>query len=267
MRIEIDRVNKCFGGVHALEDVSLEFPEGAVTAIIGPNGAGKTTLFNVIAGFLTPDSGSVDLIITGDDAKPGAGCKTETKVNLVGLRPHLVAELSVGVLFQDVRVFPRLSALDNVACAAKNQKGEEPWNSLLRPKMVALQEAENIKNAKRLLDRVGLIDKAHLMAEQLSYGQQKLVAIARLLAGDASVLLLDEPTSGVHPIMIDKLLELIQSLAIDDRRTVLMIEHNLNVVRRIGDWVYLMENGRVEVFGTPDEVLGSRALRRVFPTL
>lgn len=263
MLLEIDNLNKRFGGVVALDDVSLDFSPGTVTAIIGSNGAGKTTLFSVMAGFQRPDSGTV--ILVPDD---NFGSVPVAKgLDITGMSPDQIAQHGVGVLFQDVRVFDKLTVLDNVAVGAKNQPGENPFYCFFRPKLVSAREKEVLEKAQHYLEYVGLSDKAHLWAEQLSYGQQKLVAIARLLAGDSKVLLLDEPTSGVHPDMIDKLLELIQRLAIDEGRTVIMIEHNLNVVKRVGDWVYLMAGGRIEVFGKPQEVLRDAKLLEAFPTL
>jgi ABC-type branched-subunit amino acid transport system ATPase component len=262
MRVEIDNLNRRFGGVVALDDVSLDFASSSVTAIIGSNGAGKTTLFSVIAGFQKPDSGTVLLVPDNETGNvPLEG------INITGMSPDQICLNGVGVLFQDVRVFDKLTALENVAVGAKDQPGENPFNCFFRPKLVATREKEVLEKARHYLEYVGLADKAHLWAEQLSYGQQKLVAIARLLAGDAKVLLLDEPTSGVHPDMIDKLLELIQQLADEQGRAVIMIEHNLNVVKRVGDWVYLMAGGRIEVFGKPQEVLRDSKLLEVFPTL
>ena len=259
MRLDTDGLNKHFGGVAALDDVSLEFVPGSVTAVIGPNGAGKSTLFNVIAGYLRPDSGHVYLSENGSDPAP--------EDTLVGLPPHQIARRGVGVLFQDVRVFERLSAFDNVAAGVKDQPGENPLTSLIRPGQVQKAERKTREVADRMLEFVGLSDVADLWAGQLSYGQQKLVALARLLAGDSQVLLLDEPMSGVHPDMVARILKLIKKLADNEGRTVVMIEHNLNVVKWIGDWVYLMAGGRVEVFGRPDEVLRNKALNAVFPNL
>jgi ABC-type branched-subunit amino acid transport system ATPase component len=264
MRIETENLGKRFGGVVALEDVTLEFPSGSVTAIIGPNGAGKTTLFNVIAGFLRPDSGSVYLIEEGEQLKD---TPVDSRNDIVGLPPYDIARKGLGVLFQDIRVFKALSALENIAVGFKRQSGENPVRCLFQPAKVRREESEIMERARYYLDYVGLSEKAHLWTAQLSYGQQKLVAIARLLAGDAKVLLLDEPTSGVHPDMIDRLLDLVQRLADEERRAVVMIEHNLNVVRRVGDWVYLLAGGRVEVFGEPREVLRDSTLQEVFPTL
>lgn len=259
MHLETDSLNKHFGGVAALDDVSLEFPAGQVTAVIGPNGAGKTTLFNAIAGFVRPDSGSVRLV--GGNGSPAG------TADLTGLPPHRIARHGIGVLFQDIRVFGHLSALENVAVGTGRQTGENPFMAMLRPGKVAVEDRANLSAARDHLDFVGLADKAHLWAGNLSYGQQKLVALARLMAADAQVLLLDEPTSGIHPDMIDTLLALIERLADERGKAVIMVEHNLNVVRRVGDWVYLMARGRVEVFGKPSEVLRDESLKSAYPTL
>jgi branched-chain amino acid transport system permease protein len=264
MQIETENLGKRFGGVVALEDVALEFPAGSVTAIIGPNGAGKTTLFNVMAGFLRPDSGAVYLI---EKESEGKAELVMSRKNIVGLPPHMIARSGLGVLFQDIRIFKNLTALENVAVAFNHQTGENPVSCLFQPAKVRRVEFSTVDHAWHYLDYVGLSNKAHDWAAQLSYGQQKLLAIARLLAGDARVLLLDEPTSGVHPDMIDKLLGLVQRLATEERRAVVMIEHNLNVVRRVGDWVYLLAAGRVEAFGEPREVLRDNTLQEIFPTL
>jgi ABC-type branched-subunit amino acid transport system ATPase component len=242
MILRTQHLNKHFGGVAALDNVSVEFHPGSVTCLIGSNGAGKSTLFNVIAGLLAPDSGEVFL---------GNGNST----SLIGQPTHAIARHGVGVLFQDVRVFRKLSALDNVAVGAKGQTGERSLAAIFRRRESRIRDQEILERARQSLEFVGLADKAHLWAESLSYGQQKLVAIARLLAADARVLLLDEPTSGVHPTRIDQLLELIQRLADDHNRTVIMIEHNRDVVARVSDRVYRMERGAIVGYGAPAEVL------------
>jgi ABC-type branched-subunit amino acid transport system ATPase component len=173
----------------------------------------------------------------------------------------------VGVLFQDVRVFRRMTTMENLLTAARYQPGENPLIALLAPTRVRVQDRELATEAMRHLEYVGLADKAHVWADHLSYGQQKLLGIARLLMSDARVLLLDEPISGVSPTMTGQILRLIQKMADTDHRTVVMIEHNLNVVREVGDWVFLMARGAIEVFGKPEEVLHDRALWEIFPNL
>lgn len=246
MILRTHNLTKRFGGIVALDDVSVEFHPGSITALLGSNGAGKSTLFNIICGLVAPDSGEVTL---------GSG----NEVQLTGLPPHIVARHGVGILFQDVRIFRKLTALENVAVGAQAQLGEYPLRSILRCGGARAREREVLEAARRHLEFVGLADKAHLWAEQLSYGQQKLVAIARLLAADARVLLLDEPISGVHPKRVNELLDRIQSLADDHDRTIIMIEHNRDVVACISDRVYQLEAGRIVAYGLPQNVLGSLA--------
>jgi ABC-type branched-subunit amino acid transport system ATPase component len=245
MILRTRNLTKHFGGIVALDDVSVEFQPGSITALVGPNGAGKSTLFNTIIGLVIPDSGEVTL---------GNG----RKMCLSGLPLHVIARRGVGMLFQDVRVFAKLTALENVAVGAQWQPGERPFTSLFRRAKAAVREREVMELARYYLDFVGLADKSHLWAEQLSFGQQKLVGFARLLAAGARVLLLDEPTSGVHPDRVNSILDLVQRLAEDHHRTVVMIEHNHDVVARVCDRVYRMEAGRIVASGEACEVLAGK---------
>jgi ABC-type branched-subunit amino acid transport system ATPase component len=263
MRVETQNVTKRFGGVIGLDDVSVEFPSGSVTAVIGPNGAGKTTLFSVISGFQHPDSGSVLLFSEGDPQ----GASGFVAKEIAGRDPERIARDGLGILFQDVRVFKRLSALENVMIGFKRQQGESPLRCIAQPRKVRHDDRETNRKATGLLEFVGLEKKAALWAGNLSYGEQKLVGLARLLAADTRVLLLDEPTAGVHPLMATKLLSLVSRLAKEKGCAVAMIEHNLNVVRDTGNWVYLMAGGKIEVFGEPKEVLRDESLQRLYPTL
>lgn len=242
MILRTQHLTKHFGGTVALDDVTVEFLPGSITSLIGSNGAGKSTLFNVIAGLVAPDSGEVYL---------GNG----DKLRLNGLPTHVIAQHGVGMLFQDVRVFRKLTALENVAVGAHHQSGEHPFAAIFRRQACATREQVVLKQSHQWLDFVGLADKAHLWAENLSYGQQKLVALARLLAAEARVLLLDEPTAGIYPSKIDQLLGLIQKLADDHNRTVIMIEHNRDVVAQVSDRVYQMDRGEIVDSGPAKNVL------------
>ncbi len=244
MILRTHKLAKRFGGTVALNDVSVEFHPGSITALIGSNGAGKSTLFNVITGLVTPDRGDV-FLGNGND------------VRLNGLPTHIIARHGIGTLFQNVRVFRKLTALENVAVGAQRQPGEHPAATLFRHAASGNREREILDQARQSLDFVGLADKMHFWAENLSYGEQKLVALARLLAFDARVLLLDEPTAGVHPARIDQLLGLMQKLADDHNRTVIMIEHNREVVARVSDHVYRLERGAIVASGTAKELLSA----------
>ncbi len=179
------------------------------------------------------------------------------------LKPFERTLLGIGRLFQDVRVFNKLTCLENVLLAFKNHIGENVYETVFRLNSLKKSEAEKITRAEELLEFVGLIDKKNSLAENLSFGQQKLLSIARLLAMDSELLLLDEPTSGVHPQLIEKILELIKSLT-EKNKTIVFIEHNINVVLKITDWLYLLDEGKVVAFGLPYEVLEDKITKEVY---
>lgn len=245
--LELHSVTKSFGGVRAVDGVSLGFEQGRITGLIGPNGAGKTTLFNLVCGFLRPDAGVMQ-------------CRGRV---INGMQPWQIARMGVGRLFQDVRLFTRMKAVENVLAAFQHQAGENPLVSLFGRWAVARQEQRQRSRALELLGFVGLADKADDLAEDLSYGQQKLLSIARFLAADAELLLLDEPTAGVNPRMVALLLGVIRKLA-DDGKTVVFIEHNMNVVVEIADWLYFLDSGRVAAVGSPGDVLGNPEVRKAY---
>lgn len=240
-------VSKSFGGVKAVDNISIGFAQGQITGLIGPNGAGKTTLFNLITGLLKVDYGEIWL----------------NKIRIDKLKSHQIARLGVGRLFQDVRVFGKMTVLDNVLIAIPDQLGETFYETIFFRKKMKLQEKENINKAESLLEFVGLIDKKNSYAENLSLGQQKLLSIARLLAMNSELLLLDEPASGVHHSLIDKILELIKEIS-QNGKTIIFIEHNINVVLEIADWLYLLDDGKIVAFGLPDEVITDPVTKEVY---
>lgn len=245
--LELVGVSKSFDGIKAVDSVSLDFSANKITALIGPNGAGKTTVFNLISGFLKADEGTIKF--KGKD--------------LNGFPPFRIARAGIGRLFQDVRIFKEMTVLENVMAAFDNQVGERWWVPLIEPFKVKKQEREFLQRADELLQFVGLLEKRDDFAESLSYGQQKLLSIARLLASDAEILLLDEPTAGVSPAMVPQILEVIISLR-NRGKAVILIEHNLNVVSEIGDWVFFMDEGQVTYFGLPADVLGNPDVRQAY---
>lgn len=245
--LELVGISKSFDGIKAVDSVFLDFSSNKITALIGPNGAGKTTVFNLISGFLKPDEGNIKL----------------KGQNLIGLPPFRIARAGIGRLFQDVRIFKEMSVLDNVMAAFNEQAGEKWWAPLIKAFKVKKQEKTLVQRADQLLRFVGLLEKRDDLAESLSYGQQKLLSIARLLASDAEILLLDEPTAGVSPAMVPQLLDLIRSLR-DQGKAIILIEHNLNVVTEIGDWVFFMDEGQVTYFGLPADVLGNPEVRQAY---
>lgn len=262
MTMETDAVSKHFEDLTVLQNVTLTFPNASITAIVGPNGAGKTTLLNVMAGFLKPDNGFVYLI---EDAS-ALGRQEENhqlkRTNLSTMDPHDRALHGLGVLFQDIRVFKTLSALENVAVARKSQIGEKLCNCFLRPRRVKAEESQVLEDSLSFLDLVGMGSRANVAALDFSYGEQKLIAFARLLAGNSKVMLLDEPTAGVNPERIELPMGSIRDAAHQDGRTAVIVEHNLDVVRQFADWACLLVSGRIEDCGTPELLL--RRSRTVF---
>ncbi len=241
--LEAHGIAKAFGGLRALDDVTVLFPAGRITSIIGPNGAGKTTLFNVLSGFVPPDVGRV--VFDGRD--------------ITGWSAHRVARAGLVRSFQDLRVLTRMTVIENLLLAAPGQAGERLLVNFVARGRVRTQEASSRERALRALEFIGLVEKANELAHRLSYGQQKLLVIARLMAVEPAVMMLDEPTAGLDPSMIARMGETIRSLG-SLGKTIVLIEHNLDVVRGISDHVVLMTEGRVLRAGPPDAVLADREL-------
>ncbi len=235
--LRIDGLGKSFDGVKALAGFSCSLREGEVLGLIGPNGAGKTTLFNVISGFLAPETGSV--VLRG--------------INLVGMPPHRIATAGIARTFQDLRLIRQLSVLDNVLLSFRDQPGERLGSIFFRGKSSQDQEAANRKEAVSLLEECGLAEKVNDPAEDLSYGQQKLLSLVCCLAAKANLLLLDEPVAGIAPEMIEKMLGIIRDLP-KKGKSVMLIEHDLDAVMQVCDRVVFMDAGAKVSEGTPEEV-------------
>ena len=235
--LDIKVLNKHFDGVTALKDFSCVVRPNEILGLIGPNGAGKTTLFNVITGFLAPDSGNV--LYKGK--------------NITHTSPYKISRLGLVRTFQNLRLIRQLSVLENVLLYFPNQDGEQLSNMFFKWKKCKQQEAENINRAMTLLKQTGLDKKAYDTAEALSYGQQKLLSIVCCLAADAEILLLDEPVAGIAPQMIETILEVIEGLP-KLGKSVILIEHNLDAVMQVCNRVIFMDAGIKISEGTPEEV-------------
>jgi branched-chain amino acid transport system permease protein len=245
--LEVTDLSKRFGGIVAAEELTFTLRQGAIVALVGPNGAGKTTVFNLLTGFIPPDRGSVKL--HGQE--------------LVGMSPDTIARHGMVRSFQDVRLFQRLSCLHNVAMGVQDQGGEKVLRLLGTPRSTNATERATVAKAREWLEFVGMHDFADVPAGALSYGQSKLVSLARVLATEASVVLLDEPASGIDVHWVDTMLGLVESLR-GQGRTICIVEHNLHVVGRLADHVYFMELGRITAEGTIDELTGSERLAEAY---
>ena len=227
-----------FGGYAAVADVHLAVTRGTIHALIGPNGAGKTTLFNVITGVLPPSEG--DVLIEG--------------VDVSGARPDRIARRGVVRTFQGVRLFPTMTALENVEVGRFCRTRGGFLTALARiPGVVSGTEAATRKRAEELLDRVGLADQRDMLASELALADQRRLEIARALAAEPQLLLLDEPVAGMNPVEVHEAGELFKSLC-REGTTILITEHHMSLVMAISDKITVMNYGRKIAEGTPDEV-------------
>ena len=233
----LEALQKSFGGLRAVNDLSFAVQGGAITSLIGGNGAGKTTVFNLITGNLSADSGRI--LYRG--------------LRIDGLPPHKIARTGIARSFQDLRLFSRLTALDNVVAAMPHQRGESLLVSLLGGARLKAANRENEAQGRALLAQLTLAEHSDSLAEQLSYGQQKLLGLGRLLASAGELLLLDEPTAGLSPGMVDDVCERIRRL-VEAGKTILLIEHNVEIVMRLSNWVVVMHQGEKIAEGVPEEV-------------
>ena len=246
--LEVKDVSKSFGGLKAVKNASISLPEGGIIGLIGPNGCGKTTLFNLITGYLNPDEGAV----------------YANGVDITNTTSFQVVKAGIARSWQDVRIFNGMSLLENVLVACPGQKGENLLHLFFTPWQVARQDEYNYRKALHYLDLVGLKDKADELAVSLSASEQKLVAIARLLATECPVLLLDEPTAALDLDSVGKVIELIKKIASRTRKTILLVEHNLDVVRGLVQKAYFMSEGQVIDFDTPANLMSNPKLVEVY---
>jgi neutral amino acid transport system ATP-binding protein len=238
--LEVERLSKRFGGIHALDGASFDVAQGSITALIGPNGAGKTTLFNAITGFFRPDQGSV--CFAGE--------------RIFGRPPHAIARRGMVRTFQITKALARMPVIDNMMLAAPHQPGEKLRNVVFRPTAWRRREREVREEALRLLELFNLHELADGYAGTLSGGQRKLLELARALMTSPKLLLLDEPMAGINPTLGRRLLEHMHQLREERGVTFLFIEHDMDVVMEHADCVIVMADGSVIASGAPDEVRG-----------
>jgi len=229
--IEVHNVSKAFGGVVANDNISIDVPEGQITGLIGPNGSGKTTLFNSVVGYHPIDSGSIKF--KGDEISK--------------YRVQQIARLGMLRTFQQTRIYGNMNCIDNMLISVPHRKATffdmfKPYPNELRDK------------AEDLLEFVGLYEKRKLASGDLSFGQQKLLEFAMALMNEPEVLLLDEPTAGINPTLINGLIDRLKLANSEFGITLFIIEHNMRVIMNMADNIYCLAHGELLASGTPDQI-------------
>ena len=233
----VDALTKRFGGLTAVDRATFQIGKGEIFSLIGPNGAGKTTLFNSITGIYSPTSGRV--VFEGKD--------------ITGLKPYRVAELGIGRTFQQIRLFSYMTAFDNVRVGQHSRMHAKVWDALFKTKRERLEEVRVTEKAMDLLKFVGTEQHTHNYARNLPYGHQRRLEIARALASDPRLLLLDEPAAGATPQEKVELMALVEKVRAEGV-TVLLIEHDMKVVMGISKRIVVLDHGEMIAHGTPEEV-------------
>jgi len=241
MLLEIGNLMKAFGGFQATAGVNLSVEKGSLRALIGPNGAGKTTLFNLITGYLVPDSGRI--VFKGEE--------------ITGLHPYRISRKGITRAFQIINIFPRLTVIESVQLAILAKRGKT-LKCFAPAKSMVWEEALDV------LETVGLAERARALARELSHGDQRVLELALALAGDPELLLLDEPMAGMSPFERVKVTELIQKIQQDRGLTVLFCEHDMDVVFGISEKVTVLHQGQVIAEGKPEDIRKNEEVHMVY---
>jgi len=246
--LEMEKVSQEFGGLRAVDGVNVSVTEKEIFGIIGPNGAGKTTLFNIITGIYVPVEG--ELRFKGQ------------KINRIA--PCDIARMGIARTFQNIRLFDKLSVLDNVRVGCHGSTHGGFWGGLLGLPSTRREERLILTRSQELLQLVGLIEKQYEYADNLSYGEQRRLEIVRALALEPSLLLLDEPGAGMNPLEKEELMQLIRRIREERHITIILVEHDMNLVMNICERVAVFDYGRKIAEGTPDEIKNNEQVIRSY---
>jgi len=236
--LQTDKLTKKFGGLTAVNNFDLKVSQGQISSLIGPNGAGKTTVFNVVTGIYKADCGKV--VFKGED--------------LAGKKPHQIIKKGIARTFQNIRLFKNMTCLENVMSGQHCRNSSGMWPSIFRTPAQIEEERKIQDVAEKRLRQVGLIKYKHELAKNIAYGNQRMLEIARALASNPDLLILDEPSSGLSDKESEDLMEFLKELLEEDELTILLIEHHMNVVMGISDWITVMDEGKKIAEGKPEEI-------------
>lgn len=242
-----------FGGIRALDHLDLDVRSGEIVALIGPNGAGKTTFFNCLTGIYAPTGGEIRL------TSPETGVQSR----LNGLKPNQITEMGVARTFQNIRLFTRMTVLENVMIGRHCRTSSFILGAIFRPPRTRREERDTVDRSYEILMKFGLAELADEFAGNLSYGAQRRLEIARALATEPFLLLLDEPAAGMNPQETSELVELIRQIR-GEGHAVLLIEHDMKLVMTLSDRVFVVDYGKKIAQGTPDEIRANPAVIQAY---
>ena len=246
--LQISKINKSFGGLKVLNNLSFKIEKGSISGLIGPNGAGKTTLFNVINGSIKPDSGSVQL----------------NNYELIGLQPHELFEIGVLRTFQIPHEFFSLTVLDNLLVVPPNKIGETFFGQWFFEKKIKKIEEINVKRAKDILDIIGLSHLEKEYAGNLSGGQKKLLELGRVMMVEPEIILLDEVGAGVNKTLLKKISKIIRKLNNEKKYTFIMIEHDLDFISKLCDTIIVMAEGQFLTQGNIQQIKSNQKVIDIY---
>lgn len=246
--LKVEGISKTFGGLKALNGVTFGVEPGKITALVGPNGAGKTTVFNVITGFVKPDSGSITL----------AGRPVEH------LQPHAIARLGVARTFQTPRVFSYLTVKESLLAAVPNLAGEQVWHALFSLRRKRDEMTRALERCEQVLALADLTNKGDTLGKQLTFGEQRMLSVLQGIISEAGILLVDEPTVGLDSGMQQSLASLLRQAVADGKRGVLLVEHNMEFVVDVAHQIILLVEGQVVLSGDPEEVQSNEIFKRLY---
>jgi len=246
--LEVKGIYKSFGGLVAIRDLSLEITKGSIIGLIGPNGSGKSTLFNIISGFIRADRGKV--YFNGEEIN--------------GLPPYEIAQKGLVRTFQVSRPLKQMTVLENMLLSYYPQIGENVISGLFKRRQIQTQEEKNLQKALDLMELTGIVHLANEYSSHLSGGQQKLLSLARILARDPEMILLDEPTAGVNPTLIKKFMSFIKEIRLERGKTFFLVEHDMNFISGVCDKVYVLDSGVKIAEGTPEQIQKDEKVLQVY---
>jgi branched-chain amino acid transport system ATP-binding protein len=253
MVLDVASLTMDFGGLRAVDHVDLQINRNEIVALIGPNGAGKTTFFNCVTGMYTPTGGTVRIAVPGKDPE-----------QITGMKPHLVTAKGLARTFQNIRLFPAMTVLENVMIGRDCRLSSGIIGAIFRNRKTREEEEQVILDSYAILKKIGIEHWANELAANLPYGAQRRLEIARAMATEPFLLLLDEPAAGMNPQETRRLVELILRLRDEENLSIFLIEHDMSLVMSLSERIYVMDYGKLIAVGSPEEVKTDPAVIKAY---